>query len=87
MTAGTRDHLSPGADDAHAAHRSSLYLRSLPELLATFAPFMIGAIILFDAVEYWAFGAQIGWVSVLACVVLSAAFTYLFFLYRRNNQL
>ena len=31
MTAGTRDHLSPGADDAHAAHRSSLHLRSLPE--------------------------------------------------------
>ena len=87
MTAGTRDHLSPGADDAHAAHRSSLHLRSLPELLATFAPFMIGAIILVDAVEYWAFGAQIGWGGVLACVVPSAAFTYAFFRYRRYNQL
>ena len=47
---------------------------------------MIGTIILVDAVEYWAFGAQIGWGGVLACVVQNVAFTYAFFRYRRYNQ-
>ena len=55
----------------------------LPQILATFAPVMVGAVIIYDAVAYGLFNARVGWTGVSVSALFSALLTYYSFRFRQ----
>jgi hypothetical protein len=71
----------PDSGDARRQQLSSSF--TLPEFLGTLAPFMIGFVVISDAIA-WTVNERLNWLGVIGSFVAAFAFTWLYFHYRRR---